>query len=77
MEAEIPQNNSHQELVRAGDDGETCGKTLRSVTVKEWIVVAILCFINLINYMDRFTLAGKCVFLCFTLVCMASAFNYF
>lgn len=65
MEAELPQNNSHQELVRAaaaaagGDVEEKCERTLKNITVKEWIVVAILCFINLINYMDRFTLAGK------------------
>lgn len=30
-----------------------------SVTSKEWFTVAVLCFINLINYMDRFTIAGK------------------
>lgn len=67
MESEIPQNNSHQELVRAMDEGggdsEKREKTLKDVTIKEWIVVAILCFINLINYMDRFTLAGKFFFI--------------
>ena len=26
---------------------------------KRWISVCILCFINLINYMDRYTVAGK------------------
>ena len=26
---------------------------------KRWISVLILCFINLINYMDRYTIAGK------------------
>ena len=31
----------------------------RRVTTKQGISVAILCFINLINYMDRFTVAGK------------------
>lgn len=67
METEIPQNNSHQELVRAADEGvgnniEKCERTLKNVTFKEWIVIAILCFINLINYMDRFTLAGKFFF---------------
>lgn len=30
-----------------------------SVSSKEWFTVAVLCFINLINYMDRFTIAGK------------------
>jgi MFS transporter, Spinster family, sphingosine-1-phosphate transporter len=30
-----------------------------SVGLKEWFTVGVLCFINLINYMDRFTIAGK------------------
>lgn len=30
-----------------------------SVTSKEWFTVGVLCFINLINYMDRFTIAGE------------------
>lgn len=29
------------------------------ISKKEWITVLILCFINLINYMDRMTIAGK------------------
>lgn len=33
--------------------------SLSSVTGKQWFTVAVLCFINLINYMDRFTIAGK------------------
>ena len=31
----------------------------RKMTKREWITVSILCFVNLINYMDRFTIAGK------------------
>lgn len=63
MDAEIPQNNSHQELVRAAEgtdysDNEN-KRTIKDVTLREWIMVFILCFVNLINYMDRFTLAGK------------------
>ncbi|XP_011506469.1 PREDICTED: protein spinster isoform X2 [Ceratosolen solmsi marchali] len=34
------------------------GASLRSVTVREWVAVFVLCFVNLINYMDRFTIAG-------------------
>lgn len=30
-----------------------------SVSSKEWFTVGVLCFINLINYMDRFTIAGE------------------
>lgn len=32
-----------------------------SVSSKEWFTVGVLCFINLINYMDRFTIAGECL----------------
>lgn len=28
------------------------------ISTKQWISVAILCFVNLINYMDRYTMAG-------------------
>ena len=30
-----------------------------SITWKEIVTVAVLCFVNLINYMDRFTIAGN------------------
>lgn len=29
------------------------------ITKRQWLTVAILCYVNLINYMDRFTIAGK------------------
>lgn len=60
MEADIPQNNSQQELVR--DSEEICEqneKTLKDVKFREWVAVFVLCFVNLINYMDRFTIAGE------------------
>ncbi|XP_055310032.1 protein spinster isoform X1 [Sitodiplosis mosellana] len=31
---------------------------LSSITYSEWFCVGVLCFVNLINYMDRFTIAG-------------------
>lgn len=34
-------------------------QTVGTVTKSQWFTVAVLCFINLINYMDRFTIAGK------------------
>ena len=34
-------------------------QSIRSVTSSQWFTVAVLCFINLINYMDRFTIAGE------------------
>lgn len=50
------------------DSRETRVKTtmpseIRSVSLSDWLTVAILCFVNLINYMDRFTIAGEFVFL--------------
>lgn len=46
------------------DPSETRVKTrmpseLRSISAIDWITVAVLCFVNLINYMDRFTVAGE------------------
>lgn len=35
--------------------------TVRCISRSQWFTVAVLCFVNLINYMDRFTIAGKCV----------------
>lgn len=29
------------------------------MTTSQWVTVLILCFVNLINYMDRYTIAGK------------------
>ena len=33
--------------------------TRRKMTKTEKITVGVLCFVNLINYMDRFTIAGE------------------
>ncbi|XP_060521641.1 protein spinster isoform X2 [Cylas formicarius] len=54
----MEQNNSHSDLVRDGDEIEQNERTLREVSWKEWVSVSVLCYVNLINYMDRFTLAG-------------------
>ena len=43
----------------------------RRVSGVEWLTVIILLYVNLINYMDRFTLAGKCsvdVVLCYSVM---------
>lgn len=37
----------------------TMPSELRSISASDWITVAVLCFVNLINYMDRFTIAGE------------------
>lgn len=68
--SQIPSTHSSQHLM----DGESVlteedrkslrrnsqpEQTFSSVTSSQWFTVAVLCFINLINYMDRFTIAGK------------------
>ncbi|KAK9888331.1 hypothetical protein WA026_000587 [Henosepilachna vigintioctopunctata] len=65
MDVDIAQNNSQAELFRSAGENtrteETNGaedKTLKDVTASEWIAIFILCFVNLINYMDRFTIAA-------------------
>nr|XP_053646913.1 protein spinster-like [Cherax quadricarinatus] len=67
MEAEgLRSNLSHQELitevevrVQVRPIGTSAVPTgCYSVTRVQWVTVAILCFVNLINYMDRFTIAG-------------------
>lgn len=32
---------------------------LFGISARNWFTVGVLCFVNLINYMDRFTIAGK------------------
>lgn len=63
----LPSNNSNQQLMDDDSDGlETRApsingdspKNCRTVTKAQWITVAVLCYVNLINYMDRFTMAG-------------------
>lgn len=42
---------------------------IASITYSEWFAVGVLCFVNLINYMDRFTIAGEYFFfICHNLV---------
>lgn len=41
----------------------TMPSELRSISASDWITVAVLCFVNLINYMDRFTVAGESCFM--------------
>lgn len=70
MEVDIPQNHSQAELLHsggdntqsAGENAEVEVKTFKDVTTRQWIAIFILCFVNLINYMDRFTIAGQCSF---------------
>ncbi|KAL1140201.1 hypothetical protein AAG570_000133 [Ranatra chinensis] len=65
----IPSNVSQQYLMQECEGAEN-GHNLNSrsdrlsrmtsgVTMKQWITVIILCYVNLINYMDRYTIAGR------------------
>ncbi|KAL0838891.1 hypothetical protein ABMA28_016910 [Loxostege sticticalis] len=64
----ITPNTSNQQLVINSDNESSTAllqekqarrsESLRDVTFIEYMTVGILCFVNLINYMDRFTLAG-------------------
>jgi valyl-tRNA synthetase len=69
----IPSTHSSQHLVNADaesvlteEDAKSLSRrtrqtesSLSTVTKTQWFTVAVLCFINLINYMDRFTIAGE------------------
>ncbi|XP_031844593.1 lysolipid transporter protein spinster isoform X2 [Nomia melanderi] len=54
VNAENAQNTSRERRIR----GSAMPSELRLVSRSEWITVGVLCFVNLINYMDRFTIAG-------------------
>jgi len=73
--ANIPSNHSHQELMSGGDcdsletvpsltsladgAGRSRRKRCCGISVGEWFTIIILFYVNLINYMDRFTIAGE------------------
>lgn len=54
----MEQNNSQAELVRESEETGENEQSWRDVKWKEWIAVTVLCYVNLINYMDRYTVAG-------------------
>ncbi|XP_028042764.1 protein spinster isoform X2 [Bombyx mandarina] len=64
----ITPNTSNQQLVINGDNDSATAllqekqarrhNSLREVTFSQYMTVSILCFVNLINYMDRLTIAG-------------------
>ena len=49
--------NSSEESIAAGTKSHI--KSPNHVSKQEWITLSILTFVNLINYMDRYTIAGK------------------
>ena len=45
---------------KGGDDGGGASmRTHNHITKRQWITVLVLFFVNLINYMDRLTIAGR------------------
>ncbi|KAL0271878.1 UNVERIFIED_CONTAM: hypothetical protein PYX00_005050 [Menopon gallinae] len=68
MESSLPPNNSNEQLMENEDDRFVPRRTqenthgekskFRSLSRKEWLTVGVLCYVNLINYMDRYTMAG-------------------
>lgn len=45
------------------EDDEVTVASSTQVSATAWFTVGVLCFVNLINYMDRFTIAGEWMFL--------------
>uniref|UniRef100_A0A8D8RGQ9 Protein spinster n=1 Tax=Cacopsylla melanoneura TaxID=428564 RepID=A0A8D8RGQ9_9HEMI len=62
--ATIPSNNSQQHLMTDSESPEPHrpksrrDQSYKDVSFSQWLTVAILFYVNLINYMDRYTIAG-------------------
>lgn len=56
VNAENAQNTSRERRIKGMI--VTMSSDLRLVSKGDWMTVGVLCFVNLINYMDRFTVAG-------------------
>lgn len=57
VNAENSQNTSRERQIKG-----TMFSDLKLISKSDWITVCVLCFVNLINYMDRFTVAGMYYF---------------
>lgn len=64
----LPSTDSSQQLMTDSVSLDSNGSRRRSsreyagfggISATEWFTVLVLCFVNLINYMDRFTIAGE------------------
>ncbi|XP_017960211.1 protein spinster isoform X2 [Drosophila navojoa] len=66
VQSRLPPTYSSQQLVSSDSDsmerqhlrGSNIVPGVPATSHKQWFAVAVLCFVNLINYMDRFTIAG-------------------
>lgn len=83
-DSSITPNTSNQQLVINNDNDSATAllqekrerrETLRDVSLSEYMTIGVLCFVNLINYMDRFTLAGKCFLLYITHLIRVNTYN--
>ena len=52
-------NNVSEESIEMNRERHLSVKSPNYVTRADWLTLAILTFVNLINYMDRYTIAGK------------------
>lgn len=57
VNAENAQNTSRERQIKG------MSSDMRTISRRDWITVGVLCFVNLINYMDRFTVAGTYYFI--------------
>lgn len=64
----LPTTDSSQQLMTDSVSLDSNGSRRRNsrqyagfggISATEWFTVLVLCFVNLINYMDRFTIAGE------------------
>ena len=62
----LPANNSTAALMKRHDKASgglevefRSGPGAGHVTARQWMTVAVLVYVNLINYMDRLTIAGN------------------
>lgn len=55
---EAPPGGGIRRLEDEDEDAVTVASSSQ-VSTGAWFTVAVLCFVNLINYMDRFTIAGE------------------
>ncbi|XP_054737254.1 protein spinster [Anastrepha obliqua] len=60
VEASLPATCSSQQLMPPPSDTDSAvlQQPSTGITKTQWFTVVVLCFVNLINYMDRFTIAG-------------------
>lgn len=68
----IPSTDSSQHLIADTESASSINTSVSnsrqyngtgSVQYAEWFAMFVLCFVNLINYMDRFTIAGELIYL--------------